>query len=314
MTTLWEVAESQQNINAWVQDLAGQQVIQQAPQQVVVQPTQTVEQTNLTWTSSWVEQTQIVQPVQQQVQVGQPATPSTPSPEDLLKQIQWVVEESKTLEEVAKEDDASRIQKENEAVLKSLVEENVSDLPSTTPIKEDVQAQISDTSESDKLAQDIKESIEDMKTVQQAKDIAKKCYNALLKEKSLHDMDNKSNKDLIEYLQWIINQQKKDSLSKETDPRVVKLDDEGYTQWKLEEAYKKDKSSANRNNLNRLYLAKIAVNNPWLRINDLIDFMNNPGAKSNSIWAVVPTAAPVAEVKPIPQIPKWIPIKMRGML
>ena len=170
MTTLWEVAESQQNINAWVQDLAGQQVIQQAPQQVVVQPTQTVEQTNLTWTSSWVEQTQIVQPVQQQVQVGQPATPSTPSPEDLLKQIQWVVEESKTLEEVAKEDDASRIQKENEAVLKSLVEENVSDLPNTTPIKEDVQAQISDTSESDKLAQDIKESIEDMKTVQQAKD------------------------------------------------------------------------------------------------------------------------------------------------
>jgi hypothetical protein len=51
------------------------------------------------------------------------------------------------------------------------------------------------------LAQDIKESIEDMKTVNQAKDIAKKCYNALLKEKSLHEMDNKSNKDLIEYLQ-----------------------------------------------------------------------------------------------------------------
>lgn len=314
MTTLWEVAESQQNISAWIQDLANQQVIPQQVQQAVVQPAQTVEQTNLTWTSSWVEQTQTVPQVQQQVVVEQPATPSTPSPEDLLQQIQWVVEENKTLEEVAQEDDASRIQKENENMLKSLVEEATKDIPQTVSTTEEVQAQISDSSETDQLAQDIKESIEDMKTVNQAKDIAKKCYNALLKEKSLHEMDNKSNKDLIEYLQWIINQQKKDSLSKETDPRVVKLDDEWYTQWKLEEAYKKDKSSANRNNLNRLYLAKIAVNNPWLRINDLIEFMNNPGTKSNSIWAAAPTAAPVQEARRVPQIPKGIPMKMRGML
>ena len=314
MTTLWEVAESQQNINAWIQDLANQQVTPQQVQQAVAQPAQTVEQTNLTWTSSWVEQTQTVPQVQQQVVVEQPATPSTPSPEDLLQQIQWVVEENKTLEEVAKEDDASRIQKENESVLKSLVEEATKDIPQTVSTTEEVQAQISDSSETDQLAQDIKESIEDMKTVNQAKDIAKKCYNALLKEKSLHEMDNKSNKDLIEYLQWIINQQKKDSLSKETDPRVVKLDDEWYTQWKLEEAYKKDKSSANRNNLNRLYLAKIAVNNPWLRINDLIEFMNNPGIKSNSIWAATPAAAPVQEARRVPQIPKGIPMKMRGML
>ena len=311
MTTLWEVAESQQNLNAWLQETAN---IQQAPQQVEVQPTQPVEQINLTWTSSWVEQTQEVQPVQQQVPIEQPATPSTPSPEDLLRQIQWVIEENKTLEEVAREDDASRIQQENEAALKSLVEETTKDLPQTTVEMWEVKAQISDTAESDKMAQDIKESIEDMKTVNQAKDIAKKCYNALLKEKSLHDMDNKSNKDLIEYLQWIVNEQKRENLSKETDPRVVKLDDEGYTQWKLEEAYKKDKSSANRNNLNRLYLSKIAVNNPGLRINDLIAFMNNPVTKSNSIWDAAPTAAPVAEVKPVSQIPRGIPSRMRGML
>lgn len=311
MTTLWEVAESQQNLNAQVQQPAAQPVEQS---QVEVQPTQSVEQTNLTWTSSWVEQTQETQPVQQQVQVEQPATPSTPSPEDLMKQIQWIVEENKTLDEVAKEDDASRIQKENESALQSLVEETVKDIPQSTDNVDQVQAQISDSSETDKLAQDIKESIDDMKTVNQAKDIAKKCYNALLKEKSLHEMDNKSNKDLIEYLQWIVNQQKKDSLSRETDPRVVKLDDEAYTQWRLEEAYKKDKSSVNQQNLNRLYLTKLAINNPWFRVNDLIDFMNGTRLKTNVMWDAAPTAAPVAEARKVPQIPKGIPMKMRGML
>jgi predicted butyrate kinase (DUF1464 family) len=118
-----------------------------------------------------------------------------------MKQINGIVEENKTLEEVAKEDDASRIQKENEAMLKSLVEETTKDIPQAVADTNQVTAQISDSSETDKLAQDIKESIEDMKTVNQAKDIAKKCYNALLKEKNLHEMDNKSNKDLIEYLQ-----------------------------------------------------------------------------------------------------------------
>lgn len=309
MTTLWEVAESQQNLNVQPQEA---QVNTQ--QKVEVQPTQPVEQSNLTWTSSWVEQTQEAPQVQQQVVVEQPATPSTPSPEELIKQINGIVEENKTLEEVAKEDDASRIQKENENALKSLVEETTKDIPQVDNTTEQVQAQISDSSESDKLAADIKESIEDMKTVNQAKDIAKKCYNALLKEKHLHEMDNKSNKELIDYLQWIINQQKKDSLSRETDPRVVKLDDEWYTMWKLEEAYKKDKSSVNQQNLNRLYLMKLAVNNPWFRINDLIDFMNWTRNKSNSIWDVTPSSAPIAEVKKTPQIPRGIPAKMRGML
>lgn len=309
MTTLWEVAESQQNLNVQPQEA---QV--NAQEKVEVQPTQPVEQPNLTWTSSWVEQTQEAPQVQQQVVVEQPATPSTPSPEELMKQINGIVEENRTLEEVAKEDDASRIQKENENALKSLVEETTKDIPQVDNTTEQVQAQISDSTESDKLAADIKESIEDMKTVNQAKDIAKKCYNALLKEKHLHEMDNKSNKELIDYLQWIINQQKKDSLSRETDPRVVKLDDEWYTMWKLEEAYKKDKSSVNQQNLNRLYLMKLAVNNPWFRINDLIDFMNWTRNKSNSIWDVAPTSAPIAEVKKTPQIPRGIPAKMRGML
>lgn len=316
MTTLWEVAESQQNLNnpqpQVVEEQAQQQTVEQP--KVEVQPTQPVEQPNLTWTSSWVEQTQEAPQEQQQVVVEQPATPSTPSPEELMKQINGIVEENKTLEEVAKEDDASRIQKENEAMLKSLVEETTKDIPQAVADTNQVTAQISDSSETDKLAQDIKESIEDMKTVNQAKDIAKKCYNALLKEKNLHEMDNKSNKDLIEYLQWIINQQKKDSLSRETDPRVVKLDDEWYTQWKLEEAYKKSKNTADRDNLNRLYLTKIAINNPWIRVNDLIDFMNWTRLKSNSMWDATPTAAPVAEARIVPQIPKGIPMKMRGML
>lgn len=309
MTTLWEVAESQQSLQTQTQETNAQQT-----EQVVVQPTEPVEQPNLTWTSSWVEQTQEAPQQQQQVVVEQPATPSTPSPEDLIKQINGIVEENKTLEDVAKEDDASRAQKENEDMLKSLVAEATKDIPQTVTNSDQAQVQISDSSETDKLAQDIKESIEDMKTVNQAKDIAKKCYNALLKEKHLHEMDNKSNKELIDYLQWIINQQKKDSLSRETDPRVVKLDDEWYTQWKLEEAYKKDKSSVNQQNLNRLYLTKLAINNPWFRVNDLIEFMNWTRLKSNSIWDAAPTSAPVAEVRKVPQIPKGIPMKMRGML
>ena len=309
MTTLWEVAESQQSLQTQTQEANAQQT-----EQVAVQPTEPVEQPNLTWTSSWVEQTQEAPQQQQQVVVEQPATPSTPSPEDLIKQINGIVEENKTLEDVAKEDDASRVQKENEDMLKSLVAEATKDIPQTVTNSDQAQVQISDSSETDKLAQDIKESIEDMKTVNQAKDIAKKCYNALLKEKHLHEMDNKSNKELIDYLQWIINQQKKDSLSRETDPRVVKLDDEWYTQWKLEEAYKKDKSSVNQQNLNRLYLTKLAINNPWFRVNDLIEFMNWTRLKSNSIWDAAPTSAPVAEVRKVPQIPKGIPMKMRGML
>jgi len=309
MTTLWEVAESQQSLQTQTQETNAQQT-----EQVAVQPTEPVEQPNLTWTSSWVEQTQEAPQQQQQVVVEQPATPSTPSPEDLIKQINGIVEENKTLEDVAKEDDASRAQKENEDMLKSLVAEATKDIPQTVTNSDQAQVQISDSSETDKLAQDIKESIEDMKTVNQAKDIAKKCYNALLKEKHLHEMDNKSNKELIDYLQWIINQQKKDSLSRETDPRVVKLDDEWYTQWKLEEAYKKDKSSVNQQNLNRLYLTKLAINNPWFRVNDLIEFMNWTRLKSNSIWDAAPTSAPVAEVRKVPQIPKGIPMKMRGML
>ena len=309
MTTLWEVAESQQSLQTQTQETNAQQT-----EQVVVQPTEPIEQPNLTWTSSWVEQTQEAPQQQQQVVVEQPATPSTPSPEDLIKQINGIVEENKTLEDVAKEDDASRAQKENEDMLKSLVAEATKDIPQTVTNSDQAQVQISDSSETDKLAQDIKESIEDMKTVNQAKDIAKKCYNALLKEKHLHEMDNKSNKELIDYLQWIINQQKKDSLSRETDPRVVKLDDEWYTQWKLEEAYKKDKSSVNQQNLNRLYLTKLAINNPWFRVNDLIEFMNWTRLKSNSIWDAAPTSAPVAEVRKVPQIPKGIPMKMRGML
>lgn len=311
MTTLWEVAESQQNINTQPQQIA-EQVVEK---KVEVQPTQSVEQTNLTWTSSWVEQTQVAPQVQQQVVVEQPTLPQTPSPEELMRQIQWVVEENKTLEEVAQENDTSRIQKENEDALKSLVEETTKDIP-TAPVdvSQQVQAQISDTSETDKLAEDIKESIEDMKTVNQAKDIAKKCYNALLKEKQLHEMDNKSNKELIDYLQWIINQQKKDSLSRETDPRVVKLDDEAYTMWKLEEAYKKDKSSANQQNLNRLYLTKLAINNPWFRVNDLVNFMNWTRNKSNVMGDAAPSSAPVAEVRKANPIPMGIPRSMRGML
>lgn len=314
MTTLWEVAESQQNLNVQPQQQVVEQQTVQQQAQVEAQPTQTAEQTNLTWTSSWVEQTQSVSQEQQQVTVEQPATPSTPTPEELMKQIQWVIEENKTLEEVAKEDDASRTQKENEDALKSLVEEATKDIPQPQQTTNQIQAQASDTSETDKMAQDIKESIEDMKTVNQAKDIAKKCYNALLKEKQLHDMDNKSNKELIDYLQGVINEQKKDNLSRETDPRVVKLDDEWYTMRKLEEAYKKDKSSANKSNLNRLYLTKLAINNPWLRVNDLIDFMNWVTNKSNSIGETAPTAAPVAEVRKVAPIPMGIPAKMRGML
>lgn len=83
MTTLWEVAESQQNINTQPQQIA-EQVVEK---KVEVQPTQSVEQTNLTWTSSWVEQTQVAPQVQQQVVVEQPTLPQTPSPEELMRQI-----------------------------------------------------------------------------------------------------------------------------------------------------------------------------------------------------------------------------------
>ena len=85
-TTLWNVAESQQNINQPTNQT--EQPAQQEQPKVEVQPTQSVEQNNLTWNSSWVvEPTQSVQ--------SQQTEQSTPDQQtqDLMSSINEIINE-----------------------------------------------------------------------------------------------------------------------------------------------------------------------------------------------------------------------------
>jgi hypothetical protein len=69
----------------------------------------------------------------------------------------------------------------------------------------------------------------------------------------------------------------------DNDPRVTKLDDEFYTLWRLEQSYKKDKSDVSRKNLTRYYVAKLAVMNPSLNANQIMEVFEKPTLKSNTM-------------------------------
>ena len=74
-----------------------------------------------------------------------------------------------------------------------------------------------------------------------------------------------------------------ETVFEETDNRVTKLDDEFYTLWRLEQSYKKDKSDVSKKNLTRYYVAKLAVLNPSVNANNLMDIFTNAPLKSNTM-------------------------------
>lgn len=298
---LWTVVESQQN-------LSQPNVEQPAPQPTVeAQPTQPVEQPNVTWTSSWVEQPQEA-PTQVEAQPAPSATP-----EDLMKQIQWIVDENKTLNDVVEKDEQDKIAKENEDALKSIVNEQTKSLPTTDVVEtKETEATTSDE-ESSQLDNEIKQWLEDIKDKKSAEEMAKKVYLAFQKERSLHQFDNEQNKNTIQILKDKVKQLNEQVTNFDNDPRSVKLDDEFYTLWRLEQSYKADKSNTSKQNLTRYYVAKLATLNPVRNVNQIMEMFNKPETKSNTMGAQVPISTPVAEPKKPAPTPRWLPINKRGM-
>lgn len=294
-TTLGAVAESQANISNPTETAP----VAEQPAQPVQQPEQTVADNNWTWTSSW----DVAQTTQ---------TAEAPNPEDILNQVNAILNENKTLETVAQETEANQTQKENEAALDEIIKEQTKDLPSEEA--KDVKAEAtSSTEESDKLDEEIKQWLEDIKDKKTAEEMAKKVYLAFQKERSMHQFDNEQNANTIQVLKDMNKKLNEQVTTADNDPRVTKLDDEFYTLWRLEQSYRKDKSDASKKNLTRYYVAKLAVLNPSISANKIMDIFTNAPLKSNTMWEGVPTSAPVAEVaKPAPT-PRWIPLSRRWM-
>ena len=294
-TTLGAVAESQANISTEAP------VVEQSAQPEPQPEQPAVADNNWTWTSSWdVQTTQSTE------------APSEQAPEDILNQVNAILNENKTLDDVAAEDDLTKQQQENEAALDAIVKEQTKDLPSeaNTEVKTEV---TSSTEESDKLDEELKQWLEDIKDKKSAEDMAKKVYLAFQKERSMHQFDNEQNANTIEVLKWMVKKLNEQVTTSDNDPRYVKLNDEAYTLWRLEQAYQKDKSDASRKNLTRYYTAKLAVLNPSVNANKIMDVLDNAPLKSNTMWEGTPTAAPVAEVKQPTPTPRWIPLSKRGM-
>lgn len=297
-TTIGQVAESQQNISNPVETAP----VAEQPVQPVIQPEQpTVEVNNWTWTSSWdVQTTQTEAPVPE------------PSADDILNQVNAILEENKTLDTVAQETEVDRNQKENEVALNDIIKETVKDLPSDTATDVNAEA-TSSTEESDRLDEELKQGLEDIKDKKSAEDMAKKVYLAFQKERSMHQFDNEQNKNTIEVLKNMNKKLNEQVTTSDNDPRYQKLSDEEYTLFRLEQAYQKDKSEASRKNLTRYYAAKLAVLNPQVNANKIMDMLSNAPLKSNTMWEGVPTSAPVAEVKQPAPTHRGLPISKRGM-
>jgi len=294
-TTLGAVAESQQNISNPNETAP----VAEQPAQPAQPEQTTVANNDWTWTSSWgVEQTT--------------QTTEAPAETDILGQVNAILNENKTLETVAQETEETQNQKENEAALNDIIKETTKDLPSEEPKDVNTEA-TSSTKETDKLDEELKQWLEDIKDKKSAEEMAKKVYLAFQKERSMHQFDNEQNANTIEILKNMNKKLNEQVTTADNDPRVTKLDDEFYTLWRLEQAYKKDKSDTSKQNLTRYYVAKLAVMNPSLNANKIMDIFTNAPLKSNTMWEGSPTSAPVAEVvKPAPT-PMGVPLRKRGM-
>ena len=302
-TTLGAVAESQANISNQTIPSGSAEATEAPATTAQTQPEQpAVADNNWTWTSSWdVEQT-----------TQSTDAPAEQQPDDVLNQVNAILNENKTLNDVAAEDEQAKQQKENEDALDAIVKEQTKDLPSTSDKEVKTEA-TSSSEESDRLDEELKQGIEDIKDKKTAEEMAKKVYLAFQKERSMHQFDNEQNANTIEVLKGMVKKLNEQVTTSDNDPRYVKLNDEWYTLWRLEQAYQKDKSEASRKNLTRYYTAKLAVLNPSVSANKIMDVINDAPLKSNTMWEGTPTAAPVAEVKQPAPTPRWIPLSKRGI-
>ena len=173
-------------------------------------------------------------------------------------------------------------QRENEAALNDIIKETTKDLPSEEATDVNAEA-VSSTEESNRLDEELKQGLEDIKDKKSAEDMAKKVYLAFQKERSMHEFDNEQNKNTIEVLKNMNKRLNEQVTTADNDPRVTKLDDEFYTLRRLEQSYKKDKSDASKKNLTRYYVAKLAVLNPSVNANTIMDVFSKAPLKSNTM-------------------------------
>lgn len=116
----------------------------------------------------------------------------------MIAEVNAMLNENKTLNDVVAEDEQAKQQKENEDALDAIVKEETKDLPSNA---EDVKAEVtSSTEETDRLDKELKQGLEDIKDKKSAEDMAKKMYLAFQKERSMHQFDNEQNANTIEVL------------------------------------------------------------------------------------------------------------------
>lgn len=303
-TTLGAVAESQQNIPVTNEQPSTTEAVETpevATTQNVEATTEAVQQepANVTWTSSWVEE-------------AQSSVKSEMTTEELLSQVNSILNENKTLNDVAVEEEKTQLQKENEEALSEIVKEQTKDLQ--TSEASDVKADaISNTEASDALDKEIKAWLDDIKDKKTAEDMAKKVYLAFQKERSMHQFDNEQNANTIEVLKNMVKKLNEQVTTTDNDPRVTKLDDEFYTLWRLEQSFKKDKSDASRNNLKRYYVTKLATLSPNVSANKIMDMFDWLPLKQNVMGEASPASAPVVETKKPDLPPAGLPARKRGM-
>ena len=85
-------------------------------------------------------------------------TVSTPEPttEDLISQVNNIINENKTLNDVVEEEEKTQLQKENEDALNAIIQEQTKDIPSASDT--DVKAEaVSSEEESNQLDEELKQ-------------------------------------------------------------------------------------------------------------------------------------------------------------
>lgn len=252
------------------------------------QPTQPVEQEQQ-------QAVQIEQPIQQETQQEQPAQKEQPTLNDVAREA-----EIKQNEQEAKDALQAIINEANKWVISPELEQK----PITV-----------DNEKSNKESDQLKEQIDEIKSVKDATNVAKKVYLAYEKERHQHQLDNETNAQTINDLKELIKQLNAKTNSMEVDPRVVKLDDENYALYRIRNNYKNNSSKENKESLTKFYLTEIGVMHPDINVNKLISFMNEQSKGSNTMGAWNWTSAPVAEpVKIEAPRPRWIPASQRGIL
>lgn len=282
-TTIGAVAESQQNL-------------QQPAGQVETQPTQPAEPTNPTWTSSGTGE-----------QPTQPETPKEVAPQE------GEPTSGKTLEEIAKEQELDKNKQESEDALQGLVKEAVKDLPPETDDPNEPKAQEVDTAKSEKEADELKKQVDEIENLKEAEVVAKKLFLAYERERRWRILDNQMNADTIDNLKELIKQLNVKLQATDNDPRVVKLDDEAYALYRLRSAYKSENNELNKKNLSKFYLTEIAIMNPEVSANKLIEFINKSASDFNTIGQNNGTYAGVEPPKKPVYRPKGIPSGDRGI-